>query len=560
MKRNRGKVGWVFLATSLAMAQGACSKSKDSGPSTNQNQTKDGPADQGPDLPRLTGGDSTRGEQVFRFETFGNEGFWTDAARLPAGIVAARLTPVQALQAGLSVNVDALDDATKTAVANELATQGTNGPLLNAPATTLALINANAVIGVVVKDTNADGKLDVASGDKVGVSCALCHAITDGSVVKSPNNLGGGSIGKQIDGPTPHNLNVGGIFALAANTRALYPLLQVKLTANGDKSIGRAPSEKGLTEKSTEAEVDALVSNPAYYPLGTFDDAPDGTGAQQHIAPFFRTDLAAPWGTPGDIARLENFDNIVYTVLLDPTSLVTPNGRTFLQALGGKAAGAELADDYLAILKETQVAGKGGVVGEGFPYITATLVPADQAGTEAAPVGLRVDETALRDLNAYTDSLQAPAPVAFDATRAARGREQFTARCTNCHNVDQSKRVPSFIVPMKSIYPGYNPTVLAERPAEPGIRPIAFAPIQDDPTTIFDDKTVVVDASRRGEPRGSAMPLLLDLGRKDRFLHDSEVVGLDSLMDPARGDKAPHPVYVQDATQRGDLVEFLKSL
>lgn len=559
MNKTHGRVGWVFLAAALATSQGACSKSKDSGDPVNQNQTKDGPADQGPDLPRLTGGDATRGQQVFRFETFGNEGFWTDAMRLPAGVVAAKLTPVQALQAGLSVNVDALDDATKTAVANELASQGTSGPLLNDPATTLALLNANAVIGVVVKDTNGDGRLDVASGDKVGVSCALCHAITDGSVVKSPNNLGGGSIGKQVDGPTPHNLNVGGILALAANTRAYYPLLQVKLAANGNKSIGRAPSDQGLTETSTEAQVDALVSNPAFYPLGTFDDAPDGTGAQQHIAPFFRTDLAAPWGTPGDIARLENFNNLVYTVLLDPTSLVTPDGRAFLQALGGVAAGTELADDYLTILKDTQVQGKGGVVGEGFPYITATLLP-DKAGTEEAPVGLRVNEDALRDLNAYTDGLAAPAPGAFDATLAARGKEQFAARCTRCHNVDQSKRVPSFIVPMQTLFPGYNPTVIAQRPAEAGVRPIAFAPIQDDPATIFDDKTVVVEASRRGEPRGSAMPLLLDLGRKDRFLHDSSVVGLASLVDPVRGDKAPHPFYVPDATQRAELVEFLKSL
>ncbi|WP_246137603.1 hypothetical protein [Myxococcus llanfairpwllgwyngyllgogerychwyrndrobwllllantysiliogogogochensis] len=560
MNKTHGHVGWVFLAAAMATSQVACSKSnKDNGDPVNQNQTKDGPVDQGPDLPRLTGGDKTRGEQVFRFETFGNEGFWTDAARLPTGIVAAKLTPVQALQAGLSVNVDALDAATKTAVANELASQGTSGPLLNDPATTLLLINANAVIGVVVKDTNGDGKRDVASGDKVGVSCALCHAITDGSVVKSPNNLGGGSIGKQVDGPTPHNLNVGGIFAIAANTRALYPLLQVKLAANGNKSIGRAPSDQGLTETSTEAQVDALVGNPAFYPLGTFDDAPDGTGAQQHIAAFFRTDLAAPWGTPGDIARLENFNNLVYTALLDPTSLVTPDGRAFLRALGGVAAGNELADDYLTILKDTQVKGKGGVVGEGFPYITATQV-SDKAGTEEAPVGLRVNEDALRDLNAYTDSLAAPAPGTFDATLAARGKEQFTARCTNCHNVDQGKRVPSFIVPMKSIFPGYNPTVIAQRPEEAGVRPIAFAPIQDDPASIFDDKTVVVEASRRGEPRGSAMPLLLDLGRKDRFLHDSSVVGLASLLDPARGDKAPHAVYVPDAAQRAELVEFLKSL
>lgn len=31
-------------------------------------------------------GDRENGRTVFRMETFGNEGFWTDAARLPAGM------------------------------------------------------------------------------------------------------------------------------------------------------------------------------------------------------------------------------------------------------------------------------------------------------------------------------------------------------------------------------------------------------------------------------------------------------------------------------------------
>ena len=34
-------------------------------------------------------GDSANGKQVFRFETFGNERFWTDALRLQQGVMAA---------------------------------------------------------------------------------------------------------------------------------------------------------------------------------------------------------------------------------------------------------------------------------------------------------------------------------------------------------------------------------------------------------------------------------------------------------------------------------------
>ena len=65
-------------------------------------------------------GNATAGQEVFRFETFNNQGFWTDAAQLPQGIAEARVTPIQALQLGLNVNIDAVNDQTKQAVAQAL--------------------------------------------------------------------------------------------------------------------------------------------------------------------------------------------------------------------------------------------------------------------------------------------------------------------------------------------------------------------------------------------------------------------------------------------------------
>lgn len=56
--------------------------------------------------------------------------------------------------------------------------------------------------------------LDVNKGDKVGVSCALCHTITDGSVFSMPN---GGSVGRRLDGRANHNLNVGTVLAAGAD-------------------------------------------------------------------------------------------------------------------------------------------------------------------------------------------------------------------------------------------------------------------------------------------------------------------------------------------------------
>lgn len=85
-------------------------------------------------------------------------------------------------------------------------------------------------------------------------------------------------------------------------------------------------------------------------------------------------------------------------------------------------------------------------------------------------------------------------------------------------------------------------------------------PVLNTAGNIFDDKMAVVNASLRGEERGIALPLLLDLARKPVFLHDNSVPTLDNLLSPSRGATAPHPFYLADASQRADMVEFLRSL
>jgi len=521
----------ALLLFSLAVVACDDNDSRDDG--------RDRPAQTVPPTVHATG-NAALGQQVFRFELFGNEKFFADALRLQQGIVAAGVTPVQALQLGLSVDVDALDPATRAVVAAELLTDlsPTNAPTLNNPATTVALINANAVIGVVPKDSNNDGSIDVLNGDKVGASCALCHGITDGSVFSLP---GGGSIGKRIDGPAVHNLDFGKLIAAAQNSRALYPLLQLSLTANGGATLGRAPN--GLTETSTEAEVDAYLSNPAFYPVGMFDDSFDGNGDPMKNPPFFRSELAAPWGSEGSIARLDNFSNLVYTGLLDPTRLLSPEGRAFLRKLGGPA-GDEIASDYAIVLQATSVTG--------FPFVDAAQHP--NPGTEDAPLGVRVDEAKLLDLNAYVNSLQAPDGDRSDPAAIAEGRALFRNDCTGCHDVDSSRPVSAVVFPMAAVFPGDNPvTLLAAR--EPPLNPIL-----DTPGVTFDDKMAVVNASIRGEPRGVALPLLLDLARKPNFLHDSSVPSLDNLLDPARGENAPHPFFVGSGAQRARVIAFLRSL
>jgi len=506
MPRNfRSTIGpGLFAVAAAAAVVAACSTQPMSG---SMMSAMDGPAEQGPPLPQQLSGDAALGQDVFRFETFGNEGFWTDAVRLPAGIMGAKVTPLQALELGLQVDADAIDAQTRAQLMRELAADpsGRTSALLNNPEMTGKLIMANAVMGMVPK------------GDKVGATCALCHSMSDGAVFKSPK---GGSIGKRLDGLANADLNMGKIFATAANTRALYPVAQVKLDANKGNVLGRAPF--GLTGKSTEAEFDSYFGNPEYYPIGMFDDTFDGNGDPMQNTPLFEQDLAAPYGSEGLVTKIDDFSNLVFTSLLDQTMLTTPGGREFVHTLAG-AAGDELINTYVQILADTGV--------KGYPYAEARRV--GKSGDLATPVGARVDDRKLLAMNAYLASLLAPVGRQMDAS-AARGKTVFeTSGCISCHNSDQSKPVPTTLHAMAEIWPGDRPATLAQR--MPPLNDVLNSPGQ------FDDKMAVVNATLRGERRGLSMPLLLDLARKASYLHDSSVPSLDALLNSNRGGQAPPP-------------------
>ncbi len=514
--------------TGLKPVDASASASAKAGP-------KDGPGiDVNPNL--HASGNAVTGKDVFRFETFGNEGFWTDAMRLPQGMAAAKVTLLDALKAGLQIDIEAVPAAVRDKLVAELKTDLSlaKAPSLHDPKMMLKIVEANAVGGLVPKDSNGDGKIDLAGGDKLGVACTICHVRTDGSIYEMPR---GGSVGKRVDGLAAVNLDTGKLLSIAGNSRAYYPNLQGTFLGI---SIGRAKS--GLGAKSTEAEVDAYLTNRENYPVGTFDETQDLNGNPVMNTPLFRQDLAAPYGSAGEFAKLEDISNASYTTNLDPTTLLTPEGREFLKGLAGPA-GTQLADEYAAILKETGV--------EGFPFVKAEL--AGKPGEQANPVGRRVDRQKLLDMNAYLDALEAPRGAKVDPAAEARGKEVFRASCTTCHNVDQSKFVPPLIVDLKTMWPAYTGLLVGKR-GDTKLDTVLNAPGG------YDDKMVIVNASMRGERRGVALPLLLDLARKSVFLHDASVSGLSSLLDPLRGEDAPHPFYVSDPNVRADVVEFLKGL
>ncbi len=136
------------------------------------------------------------GKEVFRHETFGNEAFWTDTARLHEVIVSA-VSPKVALAVGLQVDADGLPQAVKDAI---VAGQVN----LDDPATTVALLKLNSVLGVRGTVESVNGRDTLV---RVGLTCALCHSRVDDSFAPG--------IGRRLDGWAATGLNPGAIVALS---------------------------------------------------------------------------------------------------------------------------------------------------------------------------------------------------------------------------------------------------------------------------------------------------------------------------------------------------------
>lgn len=151
------------------------------------------------------------GRQIFRYDTFGDEAFWGDTLKLHLAIegagqggVGPGVSPATALAVGLKVDADALPPN----VLQDIERGRVN---LNDPAVTLALLDANAVVGVTGR-RGPDGHLA-----SIGIQCALCHSTVDDSIAPG--------IGRRLDGWPNRDLNVGAIVALAPDLSAVADLL-----------------------------------------------------------------------------------------------------------------------------------------------------------------------------------------------------------------------------------------------------------------------------------------------------------------------------------------------
>ena len=153
------------------------------------------------------------GRRIFRYDTFGSEAWWGGTLRLHEAIEGERfggvgdgVSPRTALAVGLKVDVDALPRRLQ----NQLRLGRVN---LDDPATTLALLDLDAVVGVTAH-RGRDGGLET-----IGLQCAFCHSTVDDSFAPG--------IGHRLDGWANRDLNVGAIVSLAPNLQPIADLLQV---------------------------------------------------------------------------------------------------------------------------------------------------------------------------------------------------------------------------------------------------------------------------------------------------------------------------------------------
>jgi hypothetical protein len=151
------------------------------------------------------------GRHTFRYDTFGDEAFWGGSLKLHQAIegvkhggVGGGVSPKTAIAVGLKVDVDALPQSVIAALrANQVD--------LDSADTTLALLKANAVVGVT-------GTFDAAGNmTTIGIQCALCHSTVDDSFAPS--------IGHRLDGWANRDLDVGLIVNLSPDLSAIDNLL-----------------------------------------------------------------------------------------------------------------------------------------------------------------------------------------------------------------------------------------------------------------------------------------------------------------------------------------------
>lgn len=190
------------------------------------------------------------GRRTFRYDTFGSEAFWGDTLQLHKAITGEKnggvgpgVSPKTALSVGLKVDADALP----TALKQQIKAGKVN---LDDPATTIALLKLNGVVGVTAF-ANPDGSVK-----SMGIQCAFCHSTVDNSFAPG--------IGKRLDGWANRDLNVGAIVSLAPNLKPFTDLLGVDV-----ETVKKVLASWGPGRYDAELDKDGKALRPDGKQAGT---------------------------------------------------------------------------------------------------------------------------------------------------------------------------------------------------------------------------------------------------------------------------------------------------
>jgi hypothetical protein len=257
--RRRLIVAGVFVALSAAI-YASCAKVK---PGSTQYTIES---------KQESGAMEAEGKKIFRYDTFGSEDFWGGKLRLHEAIegeklggVGAGITPNQALALGLKVDADALPKALLP-----LLSKGNKA--LDDPASTVALLKADAVVGVTGV-FNKEGKLK-----SLGIQCALCHSTVDDALLPG--------IGRRLDGWPNRDLNIGAIIAAAPDLSPLTDMLE-----QDEATVKKVLTSWGPGKFDAELNLDGKAFRPDGKPAATLNPAAFGlAGVNNHT-------WTGAWGT-----------------------------------------------------------------------------------------------------------------------------------------------------------------------------------------------------------------------------------------------------------------------
>jgi hypothetical protein len=201
------------------------------------------------------------GRNTFRYETFGDEVYWTDALGLHKSIMGEKnggigpgLSPKAALAAGLKVDMDVIP----AGVAASIKAGKVN---LDDPNVTLTLLQLNAVVGV--KGTFDNNKKLLT----IGVTCASCHSTVDNAFLPG--------IGHRLDGWANRDLNVGAIISMASNLKPLTDALGVD-----EATVKKVLASWGPGKFDAELNLDGKAFRPDGKPAATL--IPEAFGHAGH--------------------------------------------------------------------------------------------------------------------------------------------------------------------------------------------------------------------------------------------------------------------------------------